>query len=122
MTDRSLAVRLPADLIKRLDRVAKAMSDNAGGAVVSRSFAIRKAVELGTATLEEEYMPTEAQIANRVAEELHQKKRQCASFHDVVEELSRQLQRNVTQAEARKLLAPRWGVQVSSGYVVPTNR
>jgi predicted transcriptional regulator len=49
------SIRLDADLIDRLDRLAESMSDRAGGAPVNRSSAARVALERGIDALESEF-------------------------------------------------------------------
>lgn len=49
------SIRLDADLIARLDRLADAMSERAGGAPVNRSSAARVALERGLVDLESEF-------------------------------------------------------------------
>lgn len=54
MTDtKPIPVRFDADQIARLDRVAKALSERAGGAKVSRSEVVRVAVDRGLDALED---------------------------------------------------------------------
>lgn len=48
------SIRLDADLIERLDRVAEAMSERAAGAPVNRSTAARVALERGLDVVESE--------------------------------------------------------------------
>jgi predicted transcriptional regulator len=48
------SVRLEGEIAARLDRIAQKSSERAGGAEISRSSAIRMAIERGIADLEKE--------------------------------------------------------------------
>jgi predicted transcriptional regulator len=52
MTDAPLSIRIPDDLLMRLDRIASAMSKRAAGAEVTRSAALRVALARGLEVLE----------------------------------------------------------------------
>jgi len=52
MTDSPLSIRIPDDLLARLDRMAGAMSERAAGAEVTRSAALRVALARGLEVLE----------------------------------------------------------------------
>jgi hypothetical protein len=52
MTDPPLSIRIPDDLLVRLDRMASAMSKRAAGAEVTRSAALRVALARGLEVLE----------------------------------------------------------------------
>jgi hypothetical protein len=52
MTDPPLSIRIPDDLLVRLDRMASAMSKRAAGAAVTRSAALRVALARGLEVLE----------------------------------------------------------------------
>lgn len=54
MIERPLAIRLTDALIERLDRIAESLSERAAGTRISRSQAIRAAIERGVADLEGE--------------------------------------------------------------------
>ena len=53
MTDTPLSIRVPDDLLMRLDRLASTMSRRAAGAVVTRSAALRVALARGLDVLEQ---------------------------------------------------------------------
>jgi len=52
MTETPLSIRLPDDLLARLDRMAGVMSKRAAGAEVTRSAALRVALARGLDVLE----------------------------------------------------------------------
>jgi predicted transcriptional regulator len=52
MTDSPLSIRIPDELLTRLDRMASAMSKRAAGAEVTRSAALRVALARGLEVLE----------------------------------------------------------------------
>ncbi len=52
MTDTPLSIRIPDELLVRLDRMANAMSKRAAGAEVTRSAALRVALARGLDVLE----------------------------------------------------------------------
>lgn len=54
VTARTLPIRLEDDLIDRLDSLAAALSERAAGAKVSRTAAMRAAMERGLEALEAE--------------------------------------------------------------------
>jgi hypothetical protein len=54
MPDRAIPIRLDDAFIERLDRLAEALAERAAGAHVSRSSAIRVALDRGVGALEAE--------------------------------------------------------------------
>jgi hypothetical protein len=55
MLDKPFAIRLDADILERIDRIATVLSAKAAGAPVSRSVALRVALDRGLASLETEF-------------------------------------------------------------------
>jgi hypothetical protein len=54
MTGRTLPLRLEEDLIQRIDALAEALTERAAGAAVSRTAAMRAALQVGLNSLEAE--------------------------------------------------------------------
>lgn len=54
MTEHPVSVRLDDDAIRRLERIAEALSERAGGALIKRGTAVRVAVQHGIEALETE--------------------------------------------------------------------
>jgi len=69
----SFTSRLPASILARLDALAAAMAEAMPGMKVSRSDAMRTAVEGGLPDLEARYKPKEAKPAGKPAKKKPQK-------------------------------------------------
>jgi hypothetical protein len=114
--DNPTPIRLSDPVLKEADRLAEVLTNRAAGAKITRSEVLRIAVDRGLESLRREYAPTDDDVIEEAALELHHKDKPGATYQGVALLASKKLGRTIPDAAAQKVLR-NWPNQ--GGRIIP---